>query len=60
MNSIGRAIAALGNGVKLALTIIAVATLLWALVYRFILFFTPLWLDLGRMLRRNNSQFPVR
>jgi len=47
MNSLRRILKALSSGARAAVTVVAGFTVLWAIVYRFILGFTPLWLDLA-------------
>jgi len=47
MNSLRLILEALSKGVQAAVTVVAGITVLWAIAYRFILGFTPLWLDLA-------------
>jgi len=47
MNSLRLILKALSKGARRVVTVIAGITVLWAIAYRFILGFTPLWLDLA-------------
>jgi len=47
MNSLRLILKALSKGARRVITVIAGITILWAIAYRFILGFTPIWLDLA-------------
>jgi TRAP-type C4-dicarboxylate transport system permease small subunit len=45
LNALGRIITAMGKGVKVLVGCVLVVAVFWAIAYRFILPFTPPWLD---------------
>lgn len=49
MNALRRALASFGNAVRMLLALGAAIAILWVIIYRLILGFTPLWLDIATM-----------
>ena len=47
MDTVRRTIADFGKGLRLCIAGVATLAVLWGVAYRFILGFTPLWLDLA-------------
>lgn len=49
MNALRRALASIGKATRILLGVVALIAVLWAIAYRLILGFTPLWLDITTM-----------
>lgn len=49
MNQLRRVLLALGKIAKMAVALVAIIVIFWAIAYRLFLGFTPLWLDMATL-----------